>query len=168
MKQLEAPSMINEAIDYESIIKSMYIEKINSLISFYEIYKHDIPADIVEEIVIVFQCYCQAQLSNNPNEMYEITYKKCNVICHKLHCLLINTYWKQIKFLRKFSHQFNYKGVNLLDEDIIANEPEKMFWQKSQKMYKTLKEHLKNIEKRKKNWKKLEYNKLIDDNKENK
>ena len=40
--------------DAENQIKKIYIEEVNHLISYYEIYSHDIPADIVEEIVMVF------------------------------------------------------------------------------------------------------------------
>lgn len=93
--------------DAENQIKKIYIEEVNHLISYYEIYSHDIPADIVEEIVMVFQTYSQAQLSSNNNEndekdkMYKFVLFKCKIICHKLRSMLIDVYWGANKTFKK-------------------------------------------------------------------
>ncbi len=136
--------------DAENQIKKIYIEEVNHLISYYEIYSHDIPADIVEEIVMVFQTYSQAQLSSNNDEkdkMYKFVLFKCKIICHKLRSMLIDVYWGQIKLLKKFIVQFNYKGVKLDKEDCDDNIQKCFFWIRVQDDFKKIDSEIKNLKK---------------------
>lgn len=94
--------------------------------------------------------YSQAQLSSNNDEkdkIYKFVLFKCKIICHKLRSMLIDVYWGQIKLLKKFIVQFNYKGVKLDKEDCDDNIQKCFFWIRAQDDFKKIDSEIKNLKK---------------------
>lgn len=123
--KLNTRNIPNTAIqEFENKIREVYISRLNELISFYEVYNHDLHADVVESIVMIFQNYCVAEVETDvdkKNKLLNSTYSKCLITCRQLYILLIDTYLKRIILLRKFYKKFNVKGVVLEIEDCENN-----------------------------------------------
>ncbi len=125
--------------DLEKGIKEKYIKNINTLISEYEIYNHDLHPRTTESIVILLQSYADARNIEDRSQRLSMlvgSYSQCLSIMRDLYLMLIDVYMKRIKTHRKFNMKFNVRGVYI-------KKPRKRFIDVTEREYRELKRNVK-------------------------
>ena len=106
----------------ESEIKKLYTKKLNSLISSYEIYNHDLHPNILEGIVIIFQTFTISKKENDNYEALSAAYSQSIIVMRDLYLALIDTYENRIMVHKKFNKRFNQNGVPLNESNICFKQ----------------------------------------------